>query len=283
MDGISNGMRAVEIMLRSGFFMVLAVTAFQDCRERRIRVSVFVIFGTAGIVLRGVELFLEINALSGDWESVDLWGFAARRILDVGAAMAVGGGMLLLSAMTRGAIGRGDGLFFSVSGRYIGHKGSLCRAECPQTLRTLFAVFGSWRNRGDVSMNRPGEWVEGSFTVEAACIMAMVLLSLSVMIRQAGYMRDETVGMISLHEAVEKGRHEKGLDLDGAASAAEGYMGNPRTFSEYKIGLSQRGIRVSGKGQGGRWSYEIQGKRFRPEMFLRKITLIEGLGEEDGN
>jgi len=63
MDGISNGMRAVEIMLRSGFFMVLAVTAFQDCRERRIRVSVFVIFGTAGIVLRGVELFLEINAL----------------------------------------------------------------------------------------------------------------------------------------------------------------------------------------------------------------------------
>ena len=91
MDGISNGMRAVEIMLRSGFFMVLAVTAFQDCRERRIRVSVFVIFGTAGIVLRGVELFLEINALSGDWESVDLWGFAARRILDVGAAMAVGG------------------------------------------------------------------------------------------------------------------------------------------------------------------------------------------------
>ena len=119
MDGISNGMRAVEIMLRSGFFMVLAVTAFQDCRERRIRVSVFVIFGTAGIVLRGVELFLEINALSGDWESVDLWGFAARRILDVGAAMAVGGGMLLLSAMTRGAIGRGDGLFFSVSGLYL--------------------------------------------------------------------------------------------------------------------------------------------------------------------
>lgn len=132
-------------------------------------------------------------------------------------------------------------------------------------------------------MNRPGEWVEGSFTVEAACIMAMVLLSLSVMIRQAGYMRDETVGMISLHEAVEKGRHEKGLDLDGAASAVEGYMGNPVTFSEYKIGLSQRGIRVSGKGQGGRWNYEIQGKRFRPEMFLRKITLIEGLGEEDGN
>ena len=120
MDGISNGIRAVEIMLRSGFFMVLAVTAFQDCRERRIRVSVFVIFGTAGIVLRGVELFLEINALSGDWESVDLWGFAARRILDVGAAMAVGGGMLLWSAMTRGAIGRGDGLFFSVSGLYLG-------------------------------------------------------------------------------------------------------------------------------------------------------------------
>lgn len=116
MDGISNGIRAVEIMLRSGFFMVLAVTAFQDCRERRIRVSVFVIFGTAGIVLRGVELFLEINALSGDWESVDLWGFAARRILDVGAAMAVGGGMLLLSAMTRELLGEVMDCFFPYQG-----------------------------------------------------------------------------------------------------------------------------------------------------------------------
>ena len=51
-------------------------------------------------------------------------------------------------------------------------------------------------------------YVKGSFTVEAACIMAAVLLSISMMIHQAARIRDETVGAMGLHEAVEKGRHE---------------------------------------------------------------------------
>lgn len=126
-------------------------------------------------------------------------------------------------------------------------------------------------------------WVSGSFTVEAACVMSMVLLCLCVLIRQAGNLRDEAVGAISLHEAVEKGRHVKGMELDGIVSDVQRYMGNPMTFPEYRIHLISRGKRIRGKGQGGGWSHEIDSKKFRPETFLRKITLIQGLGEEDGD
>lgn len=111
--------------------------------------------------------------------------------------------------------------------------------------------------------------------------MSIVLLCLCVMIRQAGNLRDETVGAMSLHEAVEKGRHEKGMELNRIALEAERHMGNPLTFPEYGIHLNLRGKGVRGKGRGGGWSYEIEGRRFRPESFLRKITLIEGRG--DGN
>ena len=52
-------------------------------------------------------------------------------------------------------------------------------------------------------------YVKGSFTVEAACIMAAVLLSISMMIHQAARVRDETVGAMGLHEAVEKAGMKK--------------------------------------------------------------------------
>lgn len=126
-------------------------------------------------------------------------------------------------------------------------------------------------------------YVKGSFTVEAACIMAAVLLSISMIIHQAARVRDGTVGAMGLHEAVEKGRHEKGAELHVVASMVQDNMGRPMTLSGYQIQLKNRWNRISGKAQGTGWSHEIEGKRFRPEAFLRKITLIEGLGEEDGD
>lgn len=120
MNGLGGGMRIVEIMLRSGFFMVLAVSAFQDYKVHRIHVSVLVTFGGAGIAMRGIHLALELGVLAGDWGIGDLWGFAVKRLLGLGAAMAVGGALLLLSAVTREGIGWGDGWFFVVSGIYLG-------------------------------------------------------------------------------------------------------------------------------------------------------------------
>lgn len=144
-------------------------------------------------------------------------------------------------------------------------------------------------------------YMKGSLTVEAACVMAAVLLCLSVMIRQAGRVRDETLGAMCLHEAVEKGRHEKGMKPDQIASAVQEYMGRPMTFAGFEISLKSGkshisgSIHVSADGHGssdrhgsggphsGGWSREMEAEYFRPETFLRKITLIESLGEENGD
>ena len=48
--------------------------------------------------------------------------------------------------------------------------------------------------------------LKGSLTVEAAWIMAMVLLSIAVMLQQACRIHDETKAAMGLHEALEKVR-----------------------------------------------------------------------------
>ena len=52
----------------------------------------------------------------------------------------------------------------------------------------------------------------GSFTLEAAGVMAMVFFSVSAVMGQAGKLHDETAGSMVLHEAVEKARHERDAD-----------------------------------------------------------------------
>ena len=40
--------------------------------------------------------------------------------------------------------------------------------------------------------------------------------------------------------------------------------------------LQEKGEKRTGKAAGGRWEKQIEGTAFRPEVFLRKITLITG-------
>ena len=179
------------------------------------------------------------------------------------------------------AVRRPDTLLFGLCRTF--HEGHGKRQGCKAYASSVFAVPCAGRDGSDVFVKGEKWYVKGSFTVEAACIMAAVLLSISMMIHQAARIRDETVGAMGLHEAVEKGRHEKGAELHVVASMVQDNMGRPMTLSGYQIQLKSRWNRISGKAQGTGWSHEIEGKRFRPEAFLRKITLIEGLGEEDGD
>lgn len=123
--------------------------------------------------------------------------------------------------------------------------------------------------------------LRGSLTVEAAWVMAVALLAVAVMIHEAGRIHDETKGAMTLHEAVEKGRHERYINIEEIGSGAEENMGLRMSFSSYGISLKRWMGRVTGKGQGGVWSRQIEIREFRPERFMRQITLIESLG--DGN
>lgn len=144
MDCMEAGMKIMIILLRGGFLVYLAVTGWQDYRYRRIRVGVFLGFGIAGGIIRGTGLILEnslrlqitwggwplagsYGAGTGVWQFPGIgkpeegpWQLAGAAAADIGAAMAIGCVLLLLAAVTREAVGKGDGWFFIVSGIYLG-------------------------------------------------------------------------------------------------------------------------------------------------------------------
>lgn len=128
-----------------------------------------------------------------------------------------------------------------------------------------------------------GKTLKGSLTVEAAWIMAMVLLSISVMLQQAGRIHDEAKAAMGLHEAVEKGRHGSAKELDASVSGAQEHMGRLMFFPDCNLTIKERGQKICGEARGGKWEKKIEAERFRPEIFLRRITLIEGLVRDDGN
>ena len=113
--------------------------------------------------------------------------------------------------------------------------------------------------------------------------MAVVLLASAVVIREAGRIHDETKGAMLLHEAVEKGRHEKRAEPERLAEEWQERAGLFLRFPSWRLTLREKGGGLSGKGAGGDWEYSIEIRKFRPESFLRKITLLEKLGERDEN
>jgi hypothetical protein len=122
---------------------------------------------------------------------------------------------------------------------------------------------------------------KGSFTIEAAYIMAMVLITVAVIIGQAGKNHDRAAGAMVLHEAVEKSRHEREESAGELAARHQEYMRLLLSFPSYELQMEKKGRTVTGTGTGGDWNYVIEMKEFRPERFLRQVTLLESLGETD--
>ena len=117
---------------------------------------------------------------------------------------------------------------------------------------------------------------KGSLTVEAAYVMALVLLSLAVFIGKAGQVHDETVSAMVLHEAVEKCRHEKNLSIREAEAFFRENKGLLLQFTGLGLSIQEKGEKRTGKASGEKWEKQIEMKGFRPEQFMRKITLIAG-------
>ncbi|MCI8281541.1 MAG: hypothetical protein HFI76_07585 [Lachnospiraceae bacterium] len=84
---------------------MLGVCAAEDIKKRSIPLPYLVIFGLVGIGLHwyGHKLFL----------------------FDMGTGIAVGVGLLGLSALTRGSIGMGDGFIFCAAGIFLGGSGNV--------------------------------------------------------------------------------------------------------------------------------------------------------------
>ena len=121
---------------------------------------------------------------------------------------------------------------------------------------------------------RGGVRYSGSYTVEAAWVSAVVILAVVTTIQAAFGLRGRVAQAMVLHEAVETARHEKGLTAEEVQARFE------RTGVRLK--LQERGGIIDGRAASDRWEVRIQSTKFRPEEFLRRITLLEQLEEGNG-
>lgn len=125
--------------------------------------------------------------------------------------------------------------------------------------------------------------LKGSFTVEAAGVMAVILFGIGTVITEAGRIHDQVSGAMTVHEAAEKARHEKNMDLGEMEAFFQRNKGLRLRMKGDRLSLGKEGKWIRATGRAENWEKEVRLRRFRPETFLRKITLIEKLGEEDEN
>ncbi len=90
--------------------------------------------------------------------------------------------------------------------------------------------------------------LKGSYTVEAAGVMAVVLFTVMILLNQAFHVHAETVGKFALHEEAERERHQI-------------------------VYRERREIRKQADGK--RWGLELTVPVFCPEESLRMWSLVE--------
>ena len=121
--------------------------------------------------------------------------------------------------------------------------------------------------------------LNGSYTIEAAFVMAIILFALMVTIQSAYRLRDEVVGSMALAESVQRLRHNETESLTDASKWAVRRAGTPFSWNGYQYEMRESGNLITGRsvtgtGRGGDWELEMKARVFDPENFLRMLTLI---------
>ena len=100
---------------------MLGIEAFQDVRSRKIGVWLICAFGICGV-------FCHLIFQKGEYRSL-LGGIA------------IGAAMMLVSVLTRGRVGLGDGMVLFVTGIFLGFEQNLMLFAASQMLTACFALF----------------------------------------------------------------------------------------------------------------------------------------------
>ena len=102
--------------------------------------------------------------------------------------------------------------------------------------------------------------LKGSYTIEAAAVMGIVLMVLSLFFRTAFHWRADTAGAMKLQESIACLRYTQG---DAELS-----------FPSYRVTASRKGKMTEGTYRGSRKSLKIEWDRYEPQEFIRMISLI---------
>ena len=117
--------------------------------------------------------------------------------------------------------------------------------------------------------------LRGSYTVEAAFVMGMLLLAVTQGILWTYRLKDQVVGAMILEEAVEWVRYDEETPLGENLQKGREILG-------FGVRIADEGTYLEGTVEKNGQKREISMKRYEPEEFLRKVSMIEE-GMEHGN
>lgn len=120
---------------------------------------------------------------------------------------------------------------------------------------------------------------DASFTIEAMLVLSIVFFTLASMLQKAYVVHDQVTGTMILEETVERiryGREEKNAEI-----LKEGErLGNPRLWlGRYELQIEGNKDKIEGRASAGKWSKEIEMKKFWPEQLIRRYRALMEIGE----
>lgn len=174
--------------------------------------------------------------------------------------------------------GRNDPMLYIL--RFCGRLGRLERGPGQGQKNPLSSISDSC---GGAAAFMKKKGMEGSYTLEAAIVVSVVILSLWTMIHRAYQLHDQVTGNMILHEAVELSVHGEEPDFSERARSGSEALDGLFTFHGSDMELKQKGDTIEGRASCGEWSRQIIIKDYCPQGFLRKVTLLEELGEGNGS
>ena len=144
---------------------------------------------------------------------------------------------------------------------------------------SVFTVFASGRDR-------TADGLRASFTIEAAIVMGVLLMSLSMLIQYAYTEHDKVIGAMILEETLIRARRDsKREDAEQYYESIGEQMGTSQLwFDEYEMEISIGTTGITGKAVSDDWKKEIELDLFRPSDFLRKKEMLQGIwnnGDKD--
>lgn len=109
-----------------------------------------------------------------------------------------------------------------------------------------------------------GHGLAGSYTVETAVLMTIVLLSMAGLVQSTYRQCRKATGTMRTHQMVEVLRHR---EEESGSVSIEGIP--------YEIKVEKKESDITGIVEGDGWSRSIKDTVFEPEAFMRMLTLIE--------
>ena len=123
----------------------------------------------------------------------------------------------------------------------------------------------------------------GSFTVEAALVMPVVLIAMAISIRYGLILHDEAIGNAALNEAIEiYGHFNRSYGGDGELYAEEAAsMRLSSMLSQKSMGadIEESGDGCTGSITGVNYEKTITDNGFKPEQTMRRITLLDAVDD----